>query len=274
MVPGGGGATVADVIEAWAGLPLAWRLGAGALLGAIIGSYLATLALRWPRGEPASRGRSRCDGCGRALGWADLVPLASYVMRRGRCRVCGAQIDPVHPLTELAAALIGGLSLALYPGVNGFAGAIFGWVLLLLATLDIRHFWLPDRVTLPLVGLGLGSAWLTGTPSLADALIGAAAGFLLLVAINIAYRALRGRDGLGGGDSKLLAAIGAWLGWPMLPFVLLLASATGLLAAVAARLRGVSIRATDRLPFGAFLAVAAWPLWLARDALATFLHLL
>ncbi|MGP1281800.1 MAG: prepilin peptidase [Parasphingopyxis sp.] len=263
-----------DYLDGLAGLPLAWRLGAGALLGAIVGSYLATLALRWPRGEPASRGRSHCDGCGRALAWPDLIPLASYALRRGRCRTCGTRIDPVHPLTELAAALIGGLSLALHPGVDGLAGAIFGWALLLLATLDIRHFWLPDRVTLPLVGLGLGAAWLTGSPDPIDAAIGAATGFLLLAGIAIAYRALRGRDGLGGGDSKLLAAIGAWLGWPMLPFVLLLASATGLAAAVAARLRGVSVRATDRLPFGAFLAVAAWPLWLARDALATFLQLL
>lgn len=255
-------------------VPPEWRAGFGALLGLIIGSYLATLALRWPSGEAASNGRSRCDGCGKTLGWPDLIPLLSYLARRGRCGSCGTRIDPVHPITELAAALIGALSFAFHPGLEGLAGAIFGWTLLALAVLDIRHFWLPDRLTLPLVALGIGAAWLFGMPRLSDSLIGALAGFLLLIAINAVYRMLRGRNGLGGGDSKMLAAIGAWLGWHMLPFVLLLASATGLLAVLFGALRGHNAKATDRLPFGAFLAVVAWPLWLGRGALQTFLHAL
>lgn len=255
-------------------LPPEWRAAFGALLGLIVGSYLATLALRMPSGEGASRGRSRCDGCGRTLGWRELVPLLGYAVRRGRCGHCGARIDPVHPVAELAAALIGAVSLALHPGFEGLAGAIFGWVLLVLAILDIRHFWLPDRLTLPLVALGIAASGLIGRPGLIDALIGALAGFGLLFAINSAYRALRGRDGLGGGDSKLLAAIGAWLGWQMLPFILLLASGTGLLAVLYGGLRGRAMKAGDRLPFGAFLAVAAWPLWLGRDALQNYFHAL
>ncbi|MEM8695345.1 MAG: A24 family peptidase [Pseudomonadota bacterium] len=257
-----------EISEYIAALPLIWRLGGGAVLGAIIGSYLATLALRWPAGETASRGRSRCDNCGRTLGWTQLVPLISYAMRRGRCDGCGAGIDPIHPLTELIAALIGGLSIAVHPGLHGLVGAVFGWALLLLAILDIRHFWLPDRITLPLVLLGMGGAWFWGVPNPLDSAFGAIVGFLLLMSINVAYRALRGRAGLGGGDSKLLAAIGAWLGWQMLPFTLFVASTAGLIAVFVARLRGRTVAATDRLPFGAFLAVAAWPLWLARDALS------
>ncbi|MEO1167988.1 MAG: A24 family peptidase [Pseudomonadota bacterium] len=247
-------------------LPI-WAGATGLVLGAIIGSYLATLALRWPKGESATHGRSRCDGCERPLRWFELVPLFAYIAWRGKCRRCGARIDPVHPIMESCAAAIGALSLAVYPGLTGLAGALFGWALLLLAILDIRHFWLPDRVTVPLVLLGIGAAWLIGSPRLLDAAIGAAAGFLLLYSVAAVYRAMRGREGLGGGDSKLLAAIGAWLGWQMLPIVILLASATGLLAVLAGAARGRAVAATDRLPFGAFLAVVAWPLWLAREPL-------
>jgi len=265
---------VSELLASFENLPPEWCAGFGALFGLIIGSYLATLALRWPSGETASQGRSRCDGCGKALGWYELIPLLSYAVRRGRCGSCGARIDPVHPITEVAAALIGALSFALHPGWEGLAGAVFGWTLLVLAILDIRHFWLPNRLTLPLVALGIGGAWLFGMPRLIDSLVGALASFLLLFVINNIYRALRSRDGLGGGDSKMLAAIGAWLGWQMLPIVLLLASATGLLAVLFSILRGRKVKATDRLPFGAFLAVVAWPLWLSRDALQAFLHAL
>ncbi|WP_299328449.1 A24 family peptidase [Parasphingopyxis sp.] len=259
------------VPEQFSAVPPLWAAIFGLILGAIVGSYLATLAIRWPQGKSASRGRSRCDACGRVLRWYELIPLLGYLFRRGRCASCGARIDPLHPAMECFAAVIGALSLAMHTSLYGLAGALFGWALLLLAVLDIRHFWLPDRVTLPLVLLGLGAAWLTAMPGLIDAAIGAAAGFLLLFLVGAAYRALRGRDGLGGGDSKLLAAIGAWLGWQMLPLVILLASATGLLAVASSALRGKAVAATDRLPFGAFLAVAAWPLWLARDALAALM---
>lgn len=254
--------------EAAAALPVELRAGLGFLLGIIIGSYLATIAIRWPKGEGAARGRSRCDGCGTALEARDLVPLASYLWNRGRCRQCGVRIDPVHAVAELSAGLVGALAFALHPDVTGLGGAIFGWGLIALAILDIRHFWLPDRLTLPLIALGFGLAWLTGMPSLSDSLIGATAGFLALFLIGYAYRILRGREGLGGGDSKLLAAIGAWLGWTFLPLVLLLASLTGLIAIIASRLRGTRVSAGDRLPLGTFLAVAAWPLWLARDAIS------
>ena len=117
------------------------------------------------------------------------------------------------------------VSLVLVPGWLGLAGALFGWVLLTLALLDAGHFWLPDKLTLPLLLLGLA---IVNEPPLLHRLIGAAAGYAVLALIALAYRAARGREGLGGGDPKLLAAIGAWLGWQALPFVLLAASLAGL----------------------------------------------
>ena len=234
-------------------------IAGGFVLGALIGSFIATLVLRWPQGRSVIVGRSQCDNCGKTLGPLELVPLLSFALSKGRCRSCGGRIDPRHFWIELAAAVIGAVSLALVPGWQGLAGALFGWVLLGLALLDAEHFWLPDKLTLPLLLLGLIVA---REPSLLDRLIGAAAGYAVLALIAFGYRAARGREGLGGGDPKLLAAIGAWLGWQALPFILLAASLAGLGWAVIAALRGRPMSGQDRLPLGTLMAVAAWPIWL------------
>jgi len=236
--------------------------GGGFILGSIIGSFIATLVLRWPRGESVTSGRSRCDGCARPLRPGELIPLLNFAVLRGRCRTCDAPIDWRHPVIELAAALIGAISLAFDPSLGGVAGAVFGWMLLALAMLDVEHYWLPDAVTLPLLGAGLLAALVAPEPPLADRLIGAVAGYAALALIGLAYFAVRGRKGLGGGDPKLLAAIGAWLGWQALPFVLLAASLAGLGWAGAAALRGRAMSAEDRLPLGTLMALAAWPIWL------------
>jgi leader peptidase (prepilin peptidase)/N-methyltransferase len=238
-----------------------WAL-AGFGLGAIIGSFLATAAIRWPDDRSVAKGRSRCDGCGRTLGPVDLIPLVGFAIRRGRCAGCGARIDPRHLQVELAAAAIGALALGLAPGLAGVGGALFGWGLLLLGVLDIDHLWLPDRVTYPLALTGIAFGSLGAPPWPNDRLIGMAAGFLSLFAIALGYRMLRGREGLGGGDPKMFAAIGAWLGWAALPFVLLLAALAGLAAVAVARLSGRAIGPTTRVPFGALLAAAGWPVWL------------
>jgi len=235
---------------------------AGALLGAIVGSFLATLLIRWPRGESALGGRSRCDGCGATLAARELVPLLSFVMARGRCRRCGAPIDRRQPAMELAAAGIGLVAALAHPLPLALATAGFGWWLLILAALDVEHHWLPDALTLPLVPLGLAVALAGLGPPLADRAIGLVAGWAVLAAIALAYRHWRGREGLGGGDPKLLAAIGAWLGWNLLPLVLLGAGLLGLVAALALRARGEPVGATTRLPLGALLALCAWPAWL------------
>lgn len=242
-----------------------WAL-AGFVLGAIVGSFLATAAIRWPNGQSVARGRSRCDGCGRTLGAVDLVPMVGFALRRGHCAGCGTRIDPRHPQVELAAAIVGALSLGLAPGLVGVGGAVFGWGLLLLGVLDFDHFWLPDRVTYPLALTGIAFGSLGAPPWPNDRLIGMAVGFASLFAIALGYRLLRGREGLGGGDPKMFAAIGAWLGWLALPFVLLLAALAGLAGVAAARLSGRAIGATTRVPFGALLAVAGWPVWLVLFA--------
>lgn len=239
-------------------------LGGGAVLGALVGSYCATILLRWPQGEGAAFGRSRCDSCAAPLGPGALVPIVSYLRQRGRCTRCGARIPRDHLRIELGAAAIGGLSGLLFAAQLGaaLATAAFGWILLSLAAFDLRHFWLPDRLTLPLAALGLLVNGLLAGPGLASALIGAAAGFIGLQLAAWTYRAIRGREGLGGGDPKLLGAIGAWVGWQALPLTLFAAAMLGLGAAALLGLRGGSLAATTRLPFGAALAAAAWPLWI------------
>lgn len=234
-------------------------VGLGFLLGAIIGSFLATLILRWPA-ERSIGGRSACDHCRRQLGPTDLIPLLSALATRGRCRSCGHPIDPTHWQVELAAALVGALSLGVGQGWAGPALAVMGWLLLALAWLDARHHWLPDRLVLLLSVSGLiGGEWLGVL--IEQRLIGLVAGWASLAAVRWIYHKLRHREGLGGGDPKLFGAIGAWLGWVQLPLVLLLAALMGLAAAVALRRK-----ATDRMAFGTPLCAAAWLVALARTA--------
>ncbi len=239
--------------------PLWWGAG-GALLGAIIGSFLATLILRWPAGRDMG-GRSVCDGCGMTLPALAMVPIASFLVQGGRCRQCGARVAPLHIAVELLCALVAGFALWRFPGWPGLAGAMFGWLLVALAALDLLHFWLPDRLTAALALLGLTGGAAGLSPALGDRLIGGAAGFALLWAIGAGYQAVRGREGLGAGDPKLFGAIGLWLGWQVLPFVLLGASAAGLGAALVLALRG-RVSADTRLPLGTLMAAAAFPLWL------------
>jgi leader peptidase (prepilin peptidase) / N-methyltransferase len=223
-----------------------------------MGSYIAALTQRWGRGD-SNRGRSRCDGCGRTLSVKDVVPIVSYLALRGKCRTCSVQIGARALWVELAAASIGGLAFFLDAGLIGLGGAVFGWALLALFLLDIEHHWLPDLITLPLGALGL----VIGLGTIEDRLIGLVAGFLSLELIRRSYTAFRGVEGMGGGDPKLFAAIGAWLGWFALPFVLLGASVIGLGAAIVLAFRGQDMNARTAMPFGAFMAIAAFIYWVA-----------
>jgi leader peptidase (prepilin peptidase)/N-methyltransferase len=209
-------------------------------------------------------GRSQCDHCGRSLGARDLVPLLSAMASRGRCRTCAAPIDRFHWRVELGAALIGAAALASMPGTAGWLWALFGWMLLPLALLDARHFWLPDRLNLLLGIVGLLVAGPMMGTSLIDRWVGAVVFGLLLAAIARLYRRFRATDGMGGGDPKLVAAIGAWIGWQPLPLMLLLASAGGIVWALAAQRKGDQPLVQRRVPFGAFACTAAFatvPLW-------------
>ncbi len=238
---------------------------AGGLLGLIAGSFIALVTWRWPRGE-AITGRSRCDDCGVQLRAAELVPLLSYLWQRGRCRHCGAVIAPRHLAIELICAAAGALFLARWPGPDGLLLMLAAWLLITLIVLDVEQFWLPDALTLPLIPLALLVPEAPMLPPLPERVYGAVLGFGGLWLLGFAYRRWRGRDGLGGGDPKLLGALGALLGALALPFLLTGAAALGLALAAWDRLRGREVTAATRLPFGALLAaVALLLLWVGPE---------
>jgi leader peptidase (prepilin peptidase)/N-methyltransferase len=239
---------------------LAW--GIMIVVAPFIGSFLGVLALRLPEGRSVGWSRSACDGCGHRLAPADLVPIASYVGLRGRCRYCRAPIGRFALAIEFAALGVAVWADLETSGPLLVVTCIFGWMLLLLAAVDWRVQLLPDVITLPLLFLGLAAAFHFDRASWSDHLIGAVAGFGLLAIVAVFYRRLRGREGLGFGDAKLLAAIGAWVSWQGLPTALLWGSVLGLAFALARAARGGGLRLSDRLPFGVFLAAGGWLVWL------------
>lgn len=240
--------------------PPFWPILLG-ISGVVFGSFIATVAIRWPAGRSAMAGRSACDGCGRTLTALELVPLISFALLRGRCRTCAAPIAPGHVVTELLGGMIGVIAGLVAPGWEGVGAAACGWLLLALGAIDLAAFWLPDVLTgsLAVVALAGGLAGLG--VDIEARLIGGVAGFGVLWFVARAYRLMRGRIGLGGGDPKLFGAIGLWLGWRALPQVLLIAALTGLAVVVVLRLAGRRITATDRMPLGTLLAGAAFLSW-------------
>ncbi len=228
------------------------------LAAPFVGSFLGLVAARLPVGRPVLLGRSMCDACGHVLGVWDLLPVLSWLASRGRCRHCDAPVSSAYPLIEATALAAALWSLAVLPGWLAWAGAGLGWALIALAAADARHGILPDEITLPRIVAGLAVAWGIDPMLTAHNAIGAAAGFAFVVAVREVYRRLRGREGMGLGDAKLLAAAGAWVGWQGLAGVLLIAAATGLAVAVVLRRTSPG----DALPFGPFLALGIWLTWL------------
>ena len=232
------------------------------IMAPVIGSFLGVLIERLPDGRSVAVARSACDTCHHALGPLDLVPFVSYLVSRGKCRHCGGRIAPFHWQIELAALAMAIWAAGLDDGVRLWADCGLGWSLLALSWIDWRHMILPDALTLPLLLAGLGvSLWLD-PGNIVDHAAGAAIGFLLFRGVAWAYRALRGRDGLGEGDAKLLAASGAWVGWLGLAPIMLIAAVTGLAGALASALRGRKLDAQTAIPFGPCLAFATWLVWL------------
>lgn len=235
------------------------------LLAPFVGSFLGVLVLRLPEGRPVALARSACPSCDTVLAPLELVPLLSYAMLRGRCRHCRAPIGRFHPAIELAALLVAALAVAIATGraaglVWLWAGCVLGWTVLSLACIDLRCLRLPDVLTLPLLLLGLlATGWLD-PDSLADHAAAAAAGYFAFRLLDLAYRRLRGRSGLGAGDAKLLAAAGAWLGSAWLPLLVLLAAMATLLVAL---LQGRGrLNPLLAVPFGPGLAASLWLIWL------------
>lgn len=236
---------------------LFWPLLLG-LIGAIIGSFLATVAIRWPAGRSALTGRSMCDGCGAPITPRDLIPILSAVVLRGKARCCGAAIASLHGQVEAASAVVGVLAGIVVPGPIGLAVVAFGWLLVLVAALDATELWIPDPLV-AVLAIGGVLATLLLPPPLTERLIGGAAGFGALWLIGFAYHRLRGFEGLGGADPKLFGAIGLWLGWRMLPPVLLIAALVGLGIVAWRAATGRAVARDDAVPFGAYLAIAAYP---------------
>lgn len=229
------------------------------LLGACVGSFIGVVVTRLPMGLPIAVGRSRCDRCLTSLAARDLIPLLSFAALRGRCRFCGAAIGTLPIAAEVAGALVAVSSWLLAPTLAAATAlALFGWTLLTLALLDWRALWLPDRIVLPLLAAGPAASLILPEPSLQSRLIGAGLGYCSLEALRLGYRRLRGREGLGGGDPKLFAAIGAWLGAAALPGVMLIAAGLGLGIAGLAMLSGRRLAVDTQLPLGTFLAIAGF----------------
>ncbi|KWF70943.1 prepilin peptidase [Burkholderia cenocepacia] len=200
------------------------------------------------------RPRSACPHCGHVLRAWENIPLVSYLLLRGRCRQCGHAIGLRYPLVELAGGLLAAGALAAF-GPTGTALAVFGLcaALLAMSAIDIRTGYLPDSMTLPLLWAGLALNLADTLTSLRSAVIGAMAGYLFLWSIYWLFKWLRGIEGIGFGDLKLLAALGAWMGWAALPQVVLFAAVTGAIVGLLATWRG-RMRFEEPIPFGPFLA--------------------
>lgn len=248
-----------------------------AVLGLLIGSFLNVVIHRLPlmmergwRVESAellgvkidevpaitlSSPRSRCPSCGHPIRWYENIPIVSYLVLRGKCSACGTPISARYPAIEvLTAALFAacGVHFGAQPTVLLWCGLVA--TLVALAFIDLDTSFLPDDLTLPLMWAGIVSAALGWIPvTLAASVGGAVAGYLSLWFVFHAYRLIRGKEGMGAGDFKLLAALGAWMGWQAIPSIILLASAVGAIVGIAL----IVFRQHDRevpIPFGPYLA--------------------
>lgn len=224
-----------------------------------VGSFLGVLVERLGRTGEKIWSPSRCETCGHRLTWPEMVPILSAIRQRGRCAQCGQAIPGHLMRIELAAVLMACLAVWRFDDPSDLALSVTVlWVLVALFYCDLTYFRLPNGLTLALVSLGACLAINDPTRTLAEAVLSGAAGFAAFTAIRVLYRLWRGREGLGAGDPKLMAGIGAALGWQVLPFVCLIAAGAALpVAALDARRRGEALTGGIMLPFGSFLAAAA-----------------
>lgn len=225
-----------------------------------VGSFLGVVVMRDADFARIADGRSRCDTCGATLKPLDLVPIVSFFALRRRCRACGAKLSFFYPLIELVAIVPVLWAALVQQGWLVGLSAVLGWILITLAAIDWRSFRLPDVLTLPLLVLGLVAAWFYDSGRWLDHAIGALAALLIFASLAAFYRALRGREGLGFGDAKFAAALGAFVAWQALPATVLLAAIFALCFYVARAL--IAPPEDPRIPFGPFLAAGGWITWL------------
>ncbi len=249
-------------------------------IGACIGSFLNVCIHRLPAEESVVRPGSRCPGCGSPIAWYDNVPIVSWLWLGARCRRCRAPIAARYPLVEVATGGLAVLAVVVFgPTAQAGIAFVFGAALLLVSVIDLDHRFIPDEVSLPGILVGLAASFLPGPPSPLEAALGAALGGGVLWAVAWVYEHTTGVEGMGLGDVKLLAMIGAFLGWQAIPVVLVIASITGSAAGLAVmlapsgrRLRRRVVRRLGRrallpfmrraarrteIPFGPFLAFGA-----------------
>ncbi|QXB56391.1 A24 family peptidase [Aeromonas sp. FDAARGOS 1415] len=202
--------------------------------------------------------RSACPHCGHAITAIENIPLLSWLWLRGRCRECQAPISARYPLVELLTALLSvAVAATLTPGWGVLAALLLTWSLVALIFIDLDKMLLPDQITLPLLWGGLLFNLLGGFVPLVDAVIGTMAGYLVLWSLYWSFKLLTGKEGMGYGDFKLLAALGAWLGWQALPIILLLSSLVGAVIGITL----IALRKHHQgnpIPFGPYLAIAGW----------------
>lgn len=227
------------------------------LLGLVVGSFANVCIHRLPRGESVVRPRSRCPACGVPIGARDNLPVLGFLLLGGRCRACRAPISWRYPAVEAANGLLWlGLALAHGPRPRTFVEMALVSALLVLSLIDLDHQLLPDVITLPGLALGLGASLLPGAPlPPLQAALAAAGGYLAFAAVAKSYEKLRGVEGLGQGDWKLAALLGAFLGWQKMLLTVLIASVAG----TAVGLSLVALRGRDMrhaLPLGTFLGAA------------------
>jgi leader peptidase (prepilin peptidase)/N-methyltransferase len=222
-----------------------------------MGSFLNVCIYRLPQDLSIVAPRSYCPQCRAPIHGYDNIPLVSYLLLRGKCRYCGAMISWRYPFVE---TLAGGFAVALFVkyglGLSFFSCSAFTAALLVITFIDLDHRIIPDLISLPGIGIGFILSFFEPTLSVKDSLIGLLAGGGLLYLVAVAYEALTKREGMGGGDVKLLAMIGAWLGWKAVLFTLFFGSLSGTVIGGGAMLAQKQGR-HYAIPFGPFLAFGA-----------------
>ena len=234
-----------------------------AALGAIIGSFLNVMILRLPKEESVVFPGSKCPSCQTPIAWYDNMPVVSWLMLGGKCRSCKTGISVQYPLIELLVAVLWGLSAWHYGAtLTALAAAIFGTILLGIAVTDARHYLIPDEFSLGGLVVGLLLSFRGGFDGLVVALIGAAVGFGVLYAVAVLGEKAFGKEAMGGGDIKMMAMVGAFVGWQGVLLTIFLGSLLGTIVFVP-----LQIKQKRLVPFGIFLAAAAAIVFVVGDAL-------
>jgi leader peptidase (prepilin peptidase)/N-methyltransferase len=224
-----------------------------AVVGLCVGSFLNVCISRWPEGLSVVSPRSRCPVCGYGITWYDNIPVISYLVLRGRCRGCGTRISPIYPIVELAVGLIWLAAAVRYGAtLEALRLATFLTLLLGIAATDARHYIIPDEFSIGGLVLGLALSFAPGGISPTDALLGAAAGFLVLWVTAVVGEWALKKPAMGGGDIKMIAMIGAFLG----PVGALLSIFLGALVGVIV-FTPITLKTGKLVPFGIFLALGA-----------------